>query len=177
MFWNSADHKTAEIVSKLENDMLGMQVISVQEWALPLYDFEVKFEITQPQELNLIEEFILKMALANIPGVENEKDYARMLGLDRIFIENYTKGLVKKDALAAAELPVIKITEIGKTAYKKGIIGGRPRTEKLAFYFEPLFGIFYPSSAILKKGQEQMRYFAHIEKKGKFSCQDWRITR
>jgi hypothetical protein len=151
MFWSVSDPKVAKIISRIESDIPRTEVASVQRWALPTYKVELSLDISTPQELNVIEEFILKIAMANIQGIEEEEDYAEMLGLDHVFIHNYVNELANNSAIDIYKLPTVQITETGKIAYKKRQIGSARKKKKILFYYEPLFKVLYPVDMIEKQ--------------------------
>lgn len=131
------------LIEEIESKELGLQVIKVKKWALPIKKYNVELEISKSKSLNIIEEFIIKIALSNLGCEINEDVIKSMLGLDEIFISKYVNRLSALGVIDRKKLPNICITDIGKEQFEKGQVLTKDRRERIDVFIQPKFKLFY----------------------------------
>jgi hypothetical protein len=130
-------------VERLEKQKLGQQVVLAKQWYVPTYKYEVLVEIRKLRPLNIIEEFIVKIALSGFKEVVDQAFVSGLLGLDGVFVDTYTANLANNAIIDRDQLPAISITERGMEYINKGLIPVDLKNETLEVYFDPLFKSFY----------------------------------
>jgi hypothetical protein len=140
MFQNSFEvNSTIEpIISKIENEMAGLQVIDVFDWALPCFVYDIKFDVSGSRKFQLIEEFILKIVNAdNLKQKATNESISNMLRLDDIFIDKYIDELLALDVLERTDKSYLKFTKLGKEYYEKGVLPRPPITREIKVIYNP----------------------------------------
>lgn len=136
---NSADF----IIDKIENEMVGLQVIATQNWHIPIDKQKVTYTISSQRKITVLEEFIIKAALLNTTEAMNKSLLSSLFGLDEIFIDTCVEYLISKNVIEKTALPNINITETGMKFFKRGMIPDSETTETIEYYIDRKFGMFY----------------------------------
>lgn len=140
MFQNSFEvHSSIEpIISKIEKEMAGLQVIDMIDWTLPCFVYDIRFDVSGSRKFQLIEEFILKIVNAeNLKQKATNESISNMLRLDDVFIDKYIDELLALGVIEKTEESYIKITKLGREYYEKGVVPRPPITREIKVIFNP----------------------------------------
>ena len=148
-----------ELINEIEEKQIGVQVIKVKNWALPINKYNLELEISKAKNLNIIEEFIIKIALANMGHEVTEELLQSMLGLDEVFTSKYINRLADAGVIDKKELPKLHVTKSGKQQFEKGQVLTKDRKETITAFIQPKFKLFY--SKVL--GQKSVYQLIHLE--------------
>ncbi|MEG1256425.1 hypothetical protein [Clostridium sp.] len=132
-----------ELINEIEEKQIGVQVIKVKDWALPINKYNLELEISKAKNLNIIEEFIIKIALANMGYEVTEEVIQSMLGLDEVFTSQYINRLADAGVIDKKELPKLHVTKLGKQQFEKGQVLTKDRKETITAFIQPKFKLFY----------------------------------
>jgi hypothetical protein len=124
-------------IERVENQKLGQQVVLVKQWSLPTFKYEISIGISKSRPFNIIEEFIIKIALSGIKETIDQGFVSNLLGLDEIFVDKYASDLANKNVIDR---------EIGKEYFNKGLVPVDLIYEKVDVYFDSLFKSLYHKS-------------------------------
>lgn len=132
-----------DLINEIEEKQIGLQVIKVKDWALPINKYNLELEISKAKSLNIIEEFIIKIALSNLGYEVTEEVIQSMLGLDEVFTSKYINRLADVGVIDKKILPKIQITKLGKQQFEKGQVLTKDRKETITAFIQPNFKLFY----------------------------------
>jgi len=123
MFLNSQvlDPELAKDVERIESTFKGESVMAARVYESPAAEIQVRFHVTEPAKLTILEEFILRAA-SELDPCPTEEELAKALSLDPVFISTECKGLMRMNAIQATCSPEIVLTEEGKRFHKEGLI-------------------------------------------------------
>ncbi len=156
MFFDESQYpeEIQNIINTIEKKQKGLQVINVKTWSLPCYSLKLKLEISKEKIINIIEEFIMKLALSNIGEKVTMEIAEEILGLDGYFVSKYVNSLSEAGNLNRDVLPVLQITELGKKQYEKGNILIKGTTEYIELLLSNKFKKIYDNLDISEKSYE-----------------------
>lgn len=140
---NKYDCETQGLIKDIETKELGNQVIKARRLSIPIQCYEIELGITKVKKFNLIEEFILKIALANLGYQVTEEVIQSMLGLDQVFTSSYVNKLLDVQALDKSKLPTLKVTELGMAQFTKGQVLTTDTPKKITAYIQPQLKLLY----------------------------------
>ncbi len=106
---------------RIESTFKGESVIAARVYESPAAEIQVRFHVTEPATLTILEEFILRAA-SELDPCPTEVELAKALSLDPIFISKECKELMRMNAIQATCSPEIVLTEEGKRFHKEGLI-------------------------------------------------------
>lgn len=135
--------ETQNVVSILEREKAGLQVIKTKAWSLPIYKTSISLDISTSKDLNIIEEFIFKLASTDIGVSVTADKVAYILGLDEVFTEPIIKKMLEGGALDKESYPVIKITNIGYEQFKNGQSLMRDKKVNLSVFINSDYNLYY----------------------------------
>jgi hypothetical protein len=145
MLWTSDEDANSLdfIIDKIENEMIGLQVIATNSWHLPVVKQKVTYTLSSQRKMTILEEYILKAALLDISEGMNIPLISNLLGLDEVFIEACIADLNAKNVINKDVLPLIELTETGKKYFERGMVPDTTTTEEIEYFVDRKFGMFY----------------------------------
>ncbi|MPQ42511.1 hypothetical protein [Clostridium tarantellae] len=152
---NSYSEELEGIKSNIEKKELGLQVLKLKEFKLPIKKYNFELEITKDKNLNIIEEFIIKVVLANFDENISSDFIADLLELDKIFVHEYIKQLIHFGIFDKNKLPNFQLTEEGLKFFKAKKMLMKDKAINVQAYIQPEFKIFY-DNMILEKISEDI---------------------
>lgn len=129
--------KLESVIDNIELNQEGIQVIYKKMWSIPIYKSNLDINVSKFKDINLIEEFIIKIALSGLTDDVTTKVICDILKLDEVFVEIYTEKLANLGIINKSKLPYIEVTEIGIEQYNKGKILEYDKVYKLDCYLNP----------------------------------------
>lgn len=174
------------LIDEIEKKQMGVQVIKAKEWALPIQKYNLELEISKAKSLNIIEEFIIKIAMSDIGCIVTEDTIKSMLRLDEVFTSKYINKLADAGVLNKKQLPKLKVTKLGIEQFEKGQVLTKDKKERITAYIQPNFKLFYSNidekeklhelielehekidESVLENNQELMEQIIDIAKENK----------
>lgn len=132
-----------KLINEIEEKQIGVQVIKVKDWALPINKYKLELEISKAKNLNIIEEFIIKIVLAYRGYKVTGEIIQSMLGLDEVFISKYINRLADAGVIEKKDLPKLHITKLGEEQFEKGQVLTKEKKETITAFIQPKFKLFY----------------------------------
>jgi len=132
-----------DLINEIETKQIGVQVIKVKDWALPINKYNLELEISKAKNLNIIEEFIIKIIISDIGCEVTEEVIQSMLGLDEVFTSKYINRLADSGVISKKELPKLRVTKLGEEQFKRGQVLTKDRKETITAFIQPNFKLFY----------------------------------
>lgn len=132
-----------DLINEIETKQIGVQVIKVKYWALPINKYNLELEISKAKNLNIIEEFIIKIIISDIGCEVTEEVIQSMLGLDEVFTSKYINRLADAGVISKKELPKLRVTKLGEEQFKRGQVLTKDRKEIITAFIQPNFKLFY----------------------------------
>lgn len=142
-FEKEYSNNVQNLINEIEKKQIGLQVIKVKQWALPVKEYSLELEISKSKNLNMIEEFIIKIALSDIGCEVTEEVVQSMLGLDEVFTSKYINRLAEAGVINKECLPILKVTELGEEQFKKGHALAIEKKQTVKIFIQPNFKLFY----------------------------------
>lgn len=160
MFFDESQYpeEIQNIINTIEKKQKGLQVINAKAWSLPCYSLKLKLEISKEKTINIIEEFIIKLALSYMGEEVTIEIAEEILGLDGYFVSKYVNSLSEAGNLNKDVLPVLKVTELGKKQYEKGNILIKGTTECIELTLSNKFKKIYDNLDISEKSYETKNF-------------------
>jgi hypothetical protein len=117
----------------------GYHVISAQIYAIPAYTFAISCKVSRPRHLNLLEEYVLRVA-AELEQPITISELSDLLAVDRRFIERTAQELARgSQAIRSENLPYLRITEQGRDFFTRGLLPQEPMVEEIKLSYQPPF--------------------------------------
>jgi hypothetical protein len=137
MFESSShiDPRLQEVMRSVEEEEIGLRVVSAELYNLPYIDIQVTIEILEARAFNILEEFILRAAHMLQPQPTRE-GLAAMLGLDRLFVDASWQRLAEMEAVVVAEAETLCLTEQGRDFYLQGQLPPASHSETLDLRYQ-----------------------------------------
>ena len=150
MLWISDESANTSdfIVDKIENEMMGLQVVAVNKWNLPVVKQKVTYTLSSQRKMTILEEYVMKFAMLEMVEDADILLVSTMLGVDEVFVNACVVELCAKKMLEETVLPVIKLTKTGAEYFERGMVPDKTTTEEIIYYIDPKFGMSY--TAIVK---------------------------
>ncbi len=145
MLWISNESTTTSdfIIDKIENEMMGLQVVAVNQWNLPVTKQRVTYTLSSQRKMTILEEFVMKFAVLGLAENADISLVSTLLGLDEVFVNACVAELSAKKMLDETILPVIKLTETGGEYFERGMVPDKTTTEEIIYYIDRKFGMSY----------------------------------
>lgn len=145
MLWISNENTNASdfIIDKIENEMVGLQVIAVNNWSFPVEKQIVCYTLSSQRKMTILEEFVMKSAVLNIAENVDISLVSSLLGLDEVFVKTCVDELCASKMLEETVLPIIKLTKTGEEYFERGMVPDKSTTEEITYYIDRKFGMFY----------------------------------
>ena len=145
MLWISNVSTTTSdfIIDKIENEMMGLQVVAVNQWNLPVTKQRVTYTLSSQRKMTILEEFVMKFAVLGLAENADISLVSTLLGLDEVFVNACVAELSAKKMLDETILPVIKLTETGGEYFERGMVPDKTTTEEIIYYIDRKFGMSY----------------------------------
>ena len=145
MLWISNERASTSdfIIDKIENEMMGLQVVAVNQWNLPVVKQKVTYTLSSQRKMTILEEYVMKFAMLEMVEDADISLVSTMLGLDEVFVNACVVELCAKKMLEETVLPVIKLTNAGVEYFERGMVPDETTTEEITYYIDPKFGKSY----------------------------------
>lgn len=145
MLWISNENATTSdfIIDKIENEMMGLQVVAMNQWNLPVEKKKVTYTLSSQRKMTILEEYVMKFAVLDMAENADISLASTLLGLDEVFVNACVAELCAKKMLEETTPPVIKLTKTGEEYLERGIVPDKTTTEEIEYYIDRKFGMSY----------------------------------
>lgn len=145
MLWISNENTNPlnSIIDKIENEMIGLQVVAMNQWHLPVEKQEVTYTLSNQRKMTILEEFVMNSAILEMDVDADISLISSLLGLDEVFVNACVNELCSKKILEETVLPAIKLTETGAEYFERGMVPDNTTTEEITYYIDRKFGMSY----------------------------------
>jgi len=131
------DADLQKAVKNIQNSFVGENLIAAQIFEVPAIEFVVGLLVSQPSQLTILEEFILR-ASTELKHGPTETELAEALALNHIFIHSECKNMALLEVFDESKLPKIVPTDKGIKFYKERSIVRPNLEEKYNAYWDCL---------------------------------------
>ena len=145
--WNEYNEETIgqtpieQIALKFVQAQAKLEILETNDWWLKIPIYKIEYQLTKFQQINLIEEYILRCLDETELGLDNVNAITDILKLDPVFVKYYLKKMLNNGQIVktmlVSEFEKYKITDEGKRTLETGKEQIAIRTEDISLAYKP----------------------------------------